>query len=72
MEDLIDTSEKNNWKNHEEVPEEKYRKAMIGLTSEVEMLKTEIAMLEKSRYDLMNRVRELTDTQCCGGKKHDT
>ena len=45
---------------------------MIGLTSEVGMLKTEIAMLEKSRYDLMNRVRELTDTQCCGGKKHDT
>lgn len=66
MEDAIDTSQKNGWKNHEEVPEEKYRKAMIGLTSEITLLKEEIAMLEKSRYQLMNRIRELTDAPCCG------
>jgi len=61
MEDFIDTSQKDGWKNHEEVPEEKYRKAMVGLTSEITLLKEEIAMLESSRYQLMKRIKELTD-----------
>ena len=39
-------------------------------SKEINMYEKTIADLTEQNYKLMMRIKELTDTQCCGGKKH--
>ena len=48
---------------------EQMRKSFLALTSENTILKENIASLEKAKYEMMIRVKELTDAPCCGAGK---
>ncbi len=71
MEGVGSTTQTNKgWQNHELSDAEQYRRKMLAQEAQIEMYKRNIAELEKEKYALIMRVAELTDTQCCGGKKH--
>lgn len=42
------------------------RRALLTTTSENTHLKENVADLEKQKYELMKRIKELTDAPCCG------
>ncbi len=51
------------WENSEV---EQMRRSFIALTSENTVLKENIAELEKAKYEMMIKVKELTEASCCG------
>lgn len=49
------------WNNHENSELEQMRRALLTVTSENTHLKENVADLEKQKYDLIKRIKELTD-----------
>jgi len=54
------------WNNHENSELEQMRRALLTVTSENTLLKENVADLEKQKYELMKKIKELTDAPCCG------
>tara|TARA_B100001173_G_C15666893_1_gene411949 strand:- start:323 stop:532 length:210 start_codon:yes stop_codon:yes gene_type:complete len=67
--EIADTKEK--WNNHESHEAEQTRRSLLRLETDVDLYKKTIADLTEQNYQLMIRIKELTGTQCCGGKNHE-
>ena len=67
--EVANTEEK--WNNHEDDAAEQTRRSLLRLESDIDLYKQTIADLTKQNYQLLIRIKELTGTQCCGGKNHD-
>ena len=54
------------WNNHENDVNEQTRRSLLRLESDIDLYKQTIADLTKQNYELMSRIKELMDADCCG------
>ena len=54
------------WNNHENDINEQTRRSLLRLESDIDLYKQTIADLTKQNYELMSRIKELMDADCCG------